>query len=88
MAIPKAYQTQVKTDVISGGQNNVTPKMLKVKMRPLINLRKKRKYFWFALVYMIFVCFIKWNSNSRRPQLARKTQAFDNYFSQSILKIV
>ena len=27
-------------------------------------------------------------SNSRRPQLARKTQAFDNYFSQSILKIV
>ena len=31
---------------------------------------------------------ITYYSNSRRPQLARKTQAFDNYFSQSILKIV
>jgi flagellar motility protein MotE (MotC chaperone) len=61
MAIPKAYQAQMKSDVISGGQNNVTRNMLKATARPLINLAKKRKYFWFALCYMIFFCFVKWS---------------------------
>lgn len=62
MAIPKAYQAQIKTDVMSGDRNNVAPKMLKQKGRPLINLSKKRKYLWFGLIYMLFFGVIKWGT--------------------------
>ena len=62
-----------------GGQTQLH----KLRMLRQVSASTFRIAFW--------ACVVTWciyYSNSRRPQLARKTQAFDNYFSQSILKIV
>ena len=67
MAIPKAYQTQMQADIVqeraenaAGDRAHIATKRVKSKARKRINLRKKRKYFWLGLIYMIFLCFIKW----------------------------
>ena len=82
MAIPKAYQAQMKTDAMPSqaskavhDHTHLSPKMLPPKSHKLINLHKKRRYLWFGLIYTMFFCFIKcsgviekWENNAYNIQ--------------------
>lgn len=69
MAIPKAYQAQMqpaeatqKADAAVHRRYNDASKTVRRSARKHLNLHKKRKYFWLGLMYLVLLCFYKWNT--------------------------
>lgn len=69
MAIPKAYQAQIQPDALTQKADTAVDrrhtgasKMVRHSSRNYLNLHKKRKYVWFGLIYLVLLCFYKWNT--------------------------